>query len=144
MSRGSFFAYCCLNCVNMYYLSKENNHNIDYLNQQVIILKNDHFRRAQFIILENDCAILNIQLLYCDRFFFFYEQTPNTVLFHAGIALHPWWFRNHRRHKAGPVLICAWGHKGHVDELNTTAVSGSERSALGRVVGLVNLCRLFI
>lgn len=31
-----------------------------------------------------------------------------------------------------------------MDVLNTTAVSGRERSALGRVVGLVKPCHLFI
>lgn len=49
------------------------------------------------------------------------------------------------QHKAATVLIsvcvracaraCVRGRQGHVATLNTTAVSGSERSAFARVVG---------
>lgn len=84
MSLGSFFAYCCLNGVNMCYFPNENDHNIEYLNQQVIILK--------IRILDghsSKCLKLIVQSYISSDRLFMSKQTPNTVLFHEEIALHP-------------------------------------------------------
>lgn len=69
MSLGSFFAYCCLNGVNMWYFPNENDHNIEYLNQQVIILKirilDGHSSKCLKLIVQS--------YISSDRLF--YEQT---------------------------------------------------------------------